>query len=442
MRRLTLLGLMVFAGAGAGCSSTTNPPGYGLGGSGGAPDGAAGTGGGGTGGGATDAAVDAAVDAPIAELAPPAPTGLVALNSDFSTTSLSILSTTGALVQADCVDSATGSGGGPTKTISGDAALPSQPQRGGNVVIVDHSNVALTFVNPSSCTITRQIAVPGVKTNPHDVVILAAAKAYVTRYDQNLAATDATLAGNDIAIINPTTGAQTGRIVLDAYASTVAGATILARPDRALIAGGQVVVSLNEASADFATFGEGRVVVIDPSTDQVVSSVALTGLSNCEGLSYVESSKTLLVPCGGSYGGPISQSGIAVVDLGASPPTLTRAIPATAFDGRPLGPFWVLALAPAAGGTRAFAVTNDPNDVDPDALFAFDYVAGTATSFATSDPYKLGQAAGASGLLLVPFSTAATPQIKLYDVSATPQATTSFTSDPVTNLPPQVVAWY
>jgi hypothetical protein len=433
MRRLTLIGLMVFAGAGAGCSSTTNPPGYGLGGSGGA----AGTGGGG--GGGAGGGNDAAVDAPIAELAPPAPTGLVALNSDFSTTSLSILSTAGALVHADCVDSATGSGGGLTKTISGNTALPSQPQRGGNIVIVDDGNTALTFVNPSACIVSRQIAVPGVKTNPHDVVILADDKAYVTRYDQNLAATDETLAGNDIAIINPTTGAQTGRIVLDTYASTATGATILARPDRAIIAGGKVVVSLNEASVDFKSFGEGKVVVIDPATDQVVSSVALTGLSNCEGLSYVEASKTLLVPCGG---GPISQSGVAVVDLGTSPPTLTRAIPATAFDGRPLGPFWVLALAPTAGGTRAFAVTHDPNYTDPDALFAFDYVAGTATQFASANSYNLGQPAGAPGLLLVPISTPATAQIKLYDVGGAPQATTSFTSDPVTNLPPQVVAWY
>jgi hypothetical protein len=250
------------------------------------------------------------------------------------------------------------------------------------------------------------------------------------------------VAGNDIAIINPTTGAQSARIVLDAYASPVSGATVLARPDRALIAVGMVVVSLNQADASFGTFGEGKIVVIDPATDQVASSVALTGLYNCEGMSYVDATKTLLVSCGGSSGGPISQSGIAVVDLGASPPTFTRAIPSTAFDGRPLGPFWVLALAPTAGGTRAFAVTNDPNFTDPDALFAFDYVAGTATQFATSAPYTLGQPAGAPGLLLVPDSTATMPQIEVYDVGAAPHETTAFPSDPKTNLPPQEVAWY
>jgi hypothetical protein len=440
MRRLTFIGLFVFAGAVAGCSSTTTPPGYDAGGGqGGALDGAAGAGGG---AGNDAAGNDAAADGPIAPIAPPAPTGLVALNSDFSTTSLSILSPAGALVHADCVDSATGSSGSSSKTISGDAVLPSQPQRGGNVVIVDRTNVALTFVNPASCAISRQIAVPGAETNPHDVVILADAKAYVTRYGQNLAATDSTLAGNDIAVINPATGAQTKRITLDAYASVVTGTTILARPDRALIALGNVVVSLNETDASFGTYGEGQIVLIDPATDQVTENVALTGLYNCEGMSYVDATKTLLVACGGSYGGPLSQSGIAVVDLGASPPTVTRVVPSTAFDGRPVGPFWVLALAPNAGGTRAFAVTNDPNATAPDALFAFDYVAGTATQFATADSYTLGQPAGAPGLLLVPVANASMPQIKLYDVSATPQATTAFTSDPVTNLPPQEVAWY
>lgn len=425
MRRHLCLGLIISAGATIGCSSTTTPT----------PHDAA--------GGSDGAANDGGSDGPgLSQLAPPAATGLVALNSDFSTTSLSILSPAGALVHADCVDSATGSSGGASKTISGDAVLPSQPQRGEKIVIVDRGNLALTFVDPTACTITRQIALPGVNVNPHDVVILADKKAYVTRYDKNLAATDPTLAGNDIAVIDPTTGAQAAQIGLDAYASVVSGATILARPDRALIAGGQVIVSLNEADDSFGSYGEGKIVAIDPATDQVIASVALTGLYNCEGMDYVDSTKTLLVACGGPFGGAVSQSGIAVVNLGASPPSFTRAIPSTAFDGRPLQFSWVLALSPAAGGTRAFAVTNDPNATDPDALFAFDYVAGTATQFATSDSYTLGQPAGAPGLLVVPFGTFTAPQIKLYDVSAAPTATTAFTSDPVTNLPPEVVAWY
>jgi hypothetical protein len=425
MRRRWLgLGLMVFIGLAIGCGGA-DLPGFDAGRG---QDGA-------------DAAADGPVtDGPVTALAPPAATGLVALNSDFSTTSLSILSPAGALVQADCVDSATGAGGSSTPTISGDAVLPSQPQRGGNVVLIDRGNGALTFVNPSACIVARQIAVPGgAKTNPHDVVLISDSKAYVTRYGQNLAATDARLAGNDLAVINPTTGALTARIDLDAYASSP---TILERPDRAIIAGGQVVVSLNEIDAAFASYGEGKLVVIDPATDQVSASLALTGLSNCEGMAYVESTGTLLVACGGPFAGPAVQSGIAVVDLSAATPALSHIVPSSAFDGRPLGVGWTLVLPPTAGGTRAFAVTNDPNDVDPDALFTFDYVAGTATKFATSAAFTIGQPAGEPGLLVVPLSTRMTPQIQLYDVGAAPQATTAFTSDPTTNRPPPEVAAY
>ena len=495
MRRLFCLGLILSVGAVAGCSDTppTGQPSF---------DAAAGSGGGTTAGGAGGnggsgatagaaggrAGNDAGADAPslggssgggaaagisgtagtsgssgtsgaagaagttgaagsggAPQLAPPAPTGLVALNSDFSTTSLSILSTTGGLLHADCVDSATGSSGGSSKTISGNTFLPSQPQRGGDIVIVDSGNGALTFVDPAQCKIARQIALPGgAKTNPHDVVIVADTKAYVTRYDKNLAATTVALAGNDVIVIDPTSGTMTGRIGLDAYASAVSGATIQARPDRALIAAGKLVVSLNEIDSSFATYGEGKVVVIDPTTDQVVAAVALTGLYDCEGMTYVESTKTLLVACGGPYGSqnqPL-QSGIAVVDLSASPPHLTRSISSVAFDDRPIDFAWVVALPLTGGGTRAFAVTNDPSFTTPDALFAFDYVLGTTTQFATSDPYTIGQPAGVSGLLLVPEATFSTPQIKLFDVSGSPHATTGFASDPVTGLPAVGVTWY
>ncbi len=369
-------------------------------------------------------------------------TGLAIVNSDFSTTSLSILDTTGTLVRADCVDSATGANGSVTKSISGDAVLPSQPQLGGEVVIVDRGNVALTFVDPNRCAIARQILVPGVRTNPHDVVMLAAHKAYVTRYDLNLAAADPNLAGNDIAVIDPTTGALEGRVSLDAYASPVAGATILARPDRALLVDGKVIVSLDEIDHGFMNYGEGKIVVVDPTTDTVTAAVALTGLTNCEGMTYVDVQKTLLVACGGPFGGSTSESGIAVVALGAAPPVLTRVIPSAAFDGRPLDISWVLALPPTGGGTRAFAVSNDPKDVEPDALFAFDYVAATTSKVATSGPYTLGMPTGLPGLLLMPNSTISMPRIDLYDVTASPAATTTFTSDPVTNLPPQEIAPY
>ena len=103
-----------------------------------------------------------------------------------------------------------------SKTISGDAVLPSQPQLGGDIVIVDRGNGALTFVQPSGsapCFIARQVAIPGgAKTDPHDVVIVSAHKAYVTRYEANSTATSAQQTGNDVIAIDPATGGYLSRI--------------------------------------------------------------------------------------------------------------------------------------------------------------------------------------------------------------------------------------
>ena len=65
----------------------------------------------------------------------------------------------GALARADCVHTMTTGTG--SKTISGDVVLPSQPQRGGQVVLIDRGNTALTFVNPATCAVDRQHSVKG-----------------------------------------------------------------------------------------------------------------------------------------------------------------------------------------------------------------------------------------------------------------------------------------
>jgi hypothetical protein len=217
---------------------------------------------------------------------------------------------------------------------------------------------------------------------------------------------------------------------------------VLARPDRALRVDGQVIVSLNEIDQKFATYGEGKLVVVDPDTDTVTAAVALTGLANCEGMTYVAAHDLLLVACGGPFAGSTAQSGLAVVDVSVSPPVLARVVPSAAFDGRPLDMGWVLEAPAAAGGTSAFAVTNDPNDVGPDALFLLDYVAGTTQPVATSGPYTFGTPVGLAGLLLVPNATRAAPRIDRFDLTAAPAPAGSLTSDPVTNLPPQSMAPY
>jgi hypothetical protein len=328
-------------------------------------------------------------------------------------------------------------------TISKDVTLPSQPQRGGLVVLIDRGNTALTFVNPTSCTFDRQLSVKGGfnLANPHDVVILSASKAYVTRYGKNPAAASPMAAGDDVLIIDPRDGTVTGRIDLSDDASPQYPAS----PDRAILAAGKVVVSLNHWNADTYGYDRGSLVVIDPATDRVTQQVPLGDLKNCEALDYLDAAKTVLVACAGSFGPEQAlESGIAVVDMSKTPAVVARYLSAVAFQTPPVTFLWVTAMPSATSPTRAFTSTlGSFSPSVPDHLVQFDFVTGGTMSIGTASPFDMGRAAGGSGRLLVPDAKAAMPRIHVFDVSgATPTETQTFATDTVNGLPPREVAWY
>ncbi|HXJ22625.1 MAG TPA: hypothetical protein VMT03_20575 [Polyangia bacterium] len=472
MRRLLVLGFAMAAGAAVGCDDTprTSKPvfltagsggggsGGGLGGAGAGPStgsagagaatgGAPATGGSSaTGGAGGMAGAGGAAGAPPA--APP-PVGLASVNSDYSSTTVSLLNPAGGVMVSDCIASSAGSQSN-SKTLSGDVVLPSQPQRGGLLVLVDRSYGNLTFVNTTptpnaDCVIHSQIAVPGGgKLNPHDVVIVSDDRAYVTRYNADPTASSVQQMGNDVIVMNQTTGAYISRISLDGYAAV----GVLARPDRALIANGLLAVSLNQVDAAFSTYGDGVVVLINTSTNQVVASVPLPNLTNCEGMDYIASSKTLLVACGGGYASsnqPL-QSGIAVIDLAGTPARLDKIISSMAFDGRSLDFSWILAAPTSGAPSRAFTGSTDPNFIGPDALFQFDFGSGAAVQVTTGPSFTLGQPAVSGDVLFVPEAISKAPRVQLFDVSgavtAAPVAISTFSPDQDHSLPPRQLAWY
>src|SRR6185295_10161917 len=104
-----------------------------------------------------------------------------------------------------------------------------------------------------------------------------------------------------------------------------------------------------------AVAAEGRIVVIDPLTDQVEGRIDLGGLKGCSALYHLASSNTLFVACGGSFADAdqAAGSGIAEIDLGASPPAVMRTTMAAKLDGQPLNFSWVAALS----ATQMFAGT-------------------------------------------------------------------------------------
>ena len=380
--------------------------------------------------------------------------GLAVVNADYmaGASSLSVLAAAGGVAHPDCVDSATGGGGTGSNTLSSDVTLPSQPQRGGDIVVIDRGNTALTFVNPQSCAVDRQISVAGgfARANPHDVVILEDGKAYVTRSDKHLTATSPDAAGDDVLIVDPRDGTALGHIDLSGYAAQVAGSgvTIQARPDRAVVVAGKVAVTLNDQDANFAVFGEGRVVIIDPATDTVVQSLALTGLTDCEAMNVVPGTTTLLVSCGGAYTDtdPASASGIAVVDVSGPTATPVRTFTGTALGG-PVNFQWVVGQA-TASTTVAFtslfgAAAVGATPEVPDTALAVDLGSGATTGVVMLPAYGIGRGAlDGAGHLVIPDAGSAQPRIHVYDVSGAPTETSAFVADTVLNLPPREVAAY
>ena len=155
------------------------------------------------------------------------------------------------------------------------------------------------------------------------------------------------------------------------------------------------MVTLNSTTPSYPyTYGEGRLVVIDPATDTVTQSLALTGLKNCEGLDYLPAAKVVLVACAGSFDSPDQalESGIAVVDVATTPIKLTADHLGAGVRRRsgdlPLGARRpVRRRARTAPSRRRSARSRRRR---PIGLQMFDFVSGTTTSIATVDAVRSG----------------------------------------------------
>jgi hypothetical protein len=388
----------------------------------------------------------------IAVQAAPA-SGLAVVGSDFASSVVSLLASDGTLAKDDCIDSGTATSDKLSLALSGDVTLPSQAQRGGKLWIIDRGNAALTILEPTTCVPVGQISVAtGFISNPRDVAVLSDTKAYVTRLEKNIAPPSPMAAGDDIIIFDPSTGALTGRIDLSGQASPVAGAAIQARPNRMVITGGKVYVTLNNQDKKFFVAGEGAVVVIDPASDIVVARVALPGLKGCEAITALEDAKKIFVACGGSFADTdqAAGSGIAMLDVGVWPPVLASVTKGTALDGHAVNFSWVGALSAtrvlaATFGSFGDVKTNTPGTKD--AVFSVDLAAGTGTALGIeSGPFDLGRAAVTATTLFVPdaSSGANTPRVHVFAVSGSGAATetSAVDADPAKKLPPREIAWY
>lgn len=367
-------------------------------------------------------------------------TGMAVVHSDYKSTSVSLLDpATGVITRDDCIDSGTMA---PVLSLalSGDVALPSQTQ-GGSLVLIDRTNAALVWVDPATCAVTRQLSVgTGFAANPQDVVPVSATKAYVSRYALNTKpGVQPNDLGDDLLVINPQAGTVTGRIDMGTYTT---GAAVLARPSHALLANGKVYVALNEISADFMTVGTGRVAIVDPSTDTAAGTIDLPALKDCDGLDYIDATKTLLVSCRGDISSmtPAATSGVAIFDVSGATPVLKKTISASALGGRTIGSV----IGAVTDTTAVVSIDGDFSGTPSDSLWTLNLSAGTGTKLADADgAFVLGGLAvdTASNRVYVTSGSLTMPRVLVYDASALASESPTDTSTK-TGLPPRLIAWY
>jgi hypothetical protein len=390
---------------------------------------------------------------------PPAganPLGFAILNSNYKVTSVSLYNAATGELREDCVHSGEAL---LKQDLSGDVTLPSARQQTGELTVIDSGNAVLTFVDPTTCVPRVQLSVgTGFDSNPHDVVTISSKKAYVTRYNTNMAPTDDPSdndEGDDLLVIDPSVTDPTkspvlARVALSNYATSAAGSPLLAHPDRAVLAAGRVYVTLNSFSADFKTTGPGRVVVIDPATDMVTDMIDLSTEKDCSGIQYVAAQKKLYVSCGGAFGDPsqVAQSALVEIDISGTTPVRTRAVLAASFD-QAINLFYAAVLGETAfvGTFGTFADVATGTTGTPDRFYAAPIGGGSPTPLFEGVASNLGGAAvdAITKKVLLPDADPVTPRIHVFDASgATVVATeaSDFHANPTGGLPPRAVAAY
>jgi len=372
---------------------------------------------------------------------PPRAKGIAVVNgsADYASVVISLVDpATNMVLKDNCISSGTMA---PklSQALSGDVALPSQPQPGNELLVIDSGQSALVWLDPATCAVLRQVKVAEFKAFPHDVVGLSPSKAYVLRYG------DKDADGSDIAIVDPGLGKVTGTISLRAHATKdKTGASMLPKPDRALWVGGKIYVSLNNLSADFKSAGPGRLVVIDPKIDMISATIDLGGLENCGGLTYDEAANALAVACNGLFADGAKQidgAGVAWVDLSSTPPTV-KTVSATPF-GRPVSGFRVAVASKSLAFTT---LAGDFKAMTKDQLWSFDFVDGAPKQvFEASGPFVLGGTLldGASKKLFVTDSSDKGPKMLVWNLTATgAMMAASFAPSNVKDVFSRSAGWY
>jgi len=266
---------------------------------------------------------------------------LAVIHSDYRSTSVSLITATGAPCAPDILDSGSRPPGLLT-ALSGDVVLPRAPIPQGLALLDRYPAGVLTVLDPITDRVTHQASLsPGFAGNPQDLLALADGTLLVSRLQR--APSSAGEGGSDLALLRldaadpdrTVGGTLLARIDLDALAEP----GFDPMPVRLAFIGEQIAVGLAHMTGDFTSPGPGRIGLLRTprpdedlqawAADPELRQLALPGLENCTELAPSPDRTGLWVACSGSFrrgaAAQTARSGIAFITTDGEVLALIRA---------------------------------------------------------------------------------------------------------------------
>jgi hypothetical protein len=312
----------------------------------------------------------------VLQAEPGCPAAALVVMSDFVSTQVALTKLDGKTLCGSYISTARAETTPLGFALSGDVVLPSTRPASGRAVLIDgYGTNVVSFLEPASGAILGQLAVgTGFESNPQDYLEIDGRRALVSRWGQNpVPGHEPFDDGSDLLVIDTRSLRIESSIALpfdDGFPPRPAG---LAR------VGEQAVVTLQRASIDIGSMGDGMLVGIELDTLAAAWTLTLGGLKNCGPLALAPDGMVGAVACTGyidrkGAASELDQSAIVVLDLGTTPPSELRRLPAAELAGGVLqagleffAPRRVLAKTQTAldGSTnnRVLAVDLDADDV-------------------------------------------------------------------------------
>lgn len=333
--------------------------------------------------------------------------GALVVETDYQSTNVSLLGWDGAVLSASFLSSAS-EGGGISAPLTLDVDVPTMPQVGAEVVVLDRKPAGvLTWASVQTAAVRTQLSVnvADFDANPQDYAEVRPGVAYVTRYDQNLdpaAGGQPFDLGSDVVVVDIAEG--TLRDSIDMRPAMVGeDAKFLPRANRIVVVEERAYVLLSAYSASFGESAQSRLVTVDTETDSIVAVTVLEGLHGCAGMALAPDRRRLAVSCSGTFTSDqqsvLAEAGLMVLDLADGLPVERTRVPASDIGEGGLG----LKVAFVDADTVAFTVFGNDAvagvSARDDVLVAVDYESGQRTELLRSagKSFTLGDVTCAPG---------------------------------------------